>query len=384
MTTRVAFAVNFDERAWIGGRNYLATLFRAVRQVAGSDVQLVLATGTRASTTLQNELPFLEVIRTPLMDRWAPAWVARKFRNLLDPDADAAFARLMRRSRIDVLSHSWGLANSGVKTLGWLPDFQFMHLPEYWSPKGLRTVQRMYRAACRSCDALVVSSQEARRDLEAFAPECTVPKHVLHFVSAPVKFESIPERDVLCVKYRLPSAYLHLPNQFWAHKNHRLVIEALAVLKQEGETVVTVACTGHTDDFRNPRAFQDLMARCHSAGVAANFRVLGLIPYEDMQGLMAHSRGVINPSRFEGWSTTVEEARTLGKRLLLSDIPVHREQAPEDAGYFGVDDARALAALMRDAAAREPAVQDADALAASYEQRLRRFGSEYMTLIGQL
>lgn len=33
----------------------------------------------------------------------------------------------------------------------------------------------------------------------------------------------------------------------------------------------------------------------------------------------------VNPSFYEGWSTTVEEAKSIGVPLLLSDIPVHRE-----------------------------------------------------------
>jgi len=64
-----------------------------------------------------------------------------------------------------------------------------------------------------------------------------------------------------------------------------------------------------------------------------------------MEGALA----VINPSRFEGWSTTVEEARNLGKSVLLSDIDVHREQAPPRAGYFDPDRAGDLADKMQNA-----------------------------------
>ena len=52
---------------------------------------------------------------------------------------------------------------------------------------------------------------------------------------------------------------------------------------------------------------------------------------------------LINPSRFEGWSTTVEEAKSFGVPLILSDIDVHHEQAGEAARYFGLDDPATLA-----------------------------------------
>ena len=42
---------------------------------------------------------------------------------------------------------------------------------------------------------------------------------------------------------------------------------------------------------------------------------------------MCASVALLNPSHFEGWSTTVEEARALGVPMLLSDLDVHLEQA---------------------------------------------------------
>ena len=51
---------------------------------------------------------------------------------------------------------------------------------------------------------------------------------------------------------------------------------------------------------------------------------------------------VINPSFFEGWSTTVEEVKSVGKKIVLSDLEVHREQAPDSAYFFAPDDVKDL------------------------------------------
>jgi len=61
---------------------------------------------------------------------------------------------------------------------------------------------------------------------------------------------------------------------------------------------------------------------------------------------MRNCVAVLNPSRFEGWSSTVEEAKGMGKRLILSSIPVHREQNPPRASFFEPDDEHALADAM--------------------------------------
>ena len=65
--------------------------------------------------------------------------------------------------------------------------------------------------------------------------------------------------------------------------------------------------------------------------------ILGLVTASDLLSLMRTAAVVIQPSRFEGWSTTVQDAKALGRPLLCSDIPVHREQAPEALGFFPCD-----------------------------------------------
>lgn len=47
--------------------------------------------------------------------------------------------------------------------------------------------------------------------------------------------------------------------------------------------------------------------------------MLGLVPRSDVIALMRYSISLINPSFFEGWSTTVEEAKSMGKQIILSE-----------------------------------------------------------------
>ena len=58
---------------------------------------------------------------------------------------------------------------------------------------------------------------------------------------------------------------------------------------------------------------------------------------------MRRSLAVIQPSLFEGWSTVVEDARVLGKILIISDFAVHVEQNPPRAMFFAKDSAEDLA-----------------------------------------
>lgn len=386
MTLRIAFVYHFDDRAWLGGKNYFSSLFSAIHAVAPNEVKLILIAGKNTETSLAREFPYLEVVRTPFLDRFHPLWALRQIGRIPSKRRhDPIFERLLRRLRVDVLSHSTPLTgvDSDIKCLGWLPDFQFVHMPEMWSPPELERVRRGCENVCRRSDELVVSSHAALKDLRAFAPWYHKPAHVLQFISAPANLGELRSLESLREQYQLPSAYFHLPNQFWNHKNHGVVIDALALLKAQGINA-TVVCTGNTSDLRMPAYFGELMQRCHAAGIEDRFRVLGVVPYVDMQALMLHAHAVINPSKFEGWSTPVEEARTMGKHVLLSDIAVHREQAPPSANYFAPDRPAELAAAMCAALTRDATHAQPEEWRHNYDARLRELGVAYLQIARSL
>jgi glycosyltransferase involved in cell wall biosynthesis len=143
----------------------------------------------------------------------------------------------------------------------------------------------------------------------------------------------------------LPLQWFYLPNQFWAHKNHGIVIDALNLLKKQG-VHPTIVCTGTTADHRSPHYFGQIQKKIADYHLQDQFIILGLIPYAEVAALAKYSLAMINPSFFEGWSTSVEEAKSLGKRIILSHLPVHLEQAPQKAHYFDPKNAKELAEIM--------------------------------------
>ena len=65
-----------------------------------------------------------------------------------------------------------------------------------------------------------------------------------------------------------------------------------------------------------------------------------------MISLMFYSLAVINPSKSEGLSNSVEQAKSIGKAVILSNIPVHREQIEKNFFYFNSNDFKKLALLI--------------------------------------
>ena len=104
-----------------------------------------------------------------------------------------------------------------------------------------------------------------------------------------------------------------------------------------------VVCTGWQGDYRDPGYFDRQQDWIRRHRLERRIRILGLLSRADQVQLIRRAAAVLQPSLFEGWSLLVEDARALGKRIYLSDIPVHREQAPSNASFFPAGRADLLA-----------------------------------------
>jgi glycosyltransferase involved in cell wall biosynthesis len=237
--------------------------------------------------------------------------------------------------------HNWPF-----KTINWIPDFQHLHLPEVFSDKDLALRDLKFKQWITRSDMMVLSSQAAFEDYQQYMPGYENKVRVLHFVSQvdPAIYE-MGSCQELYAKHGLPVKFFYLPNQFWRHKNHLTVFKAVEILKKQGHQICVV-CTGKMEDYRNRDHFDGLVSFIKQKELNDNIRILGLIDYQEVQCLMRYAVSVINPSFFEGWSSTVEEAKSMGKNMILSDLPVHREQNPPDGLFFDPHSAEQLADRM--------------------------------------
>ena len=343
--TRVGFVANFDD-GWLGGVSYFRNLLAALYALPDRRIEAVIFTGMRMQEKYFDGFPAVQIVRSRLFDRGTLPWLIRKIWHR-SVSRDLLLERLLKRYKVSVLSHSgWLSEKASIPTIGWIPDFQHIHLPDCFDAREIDLRNREYRRLCRYCSAVIVSSYNAQAGLEKFDAPAYAKSHVLQFVSAAAPQDSTQGKgESLEEKYRYTGNYFLLPNQFWKHKNHLVVIDALGLLQREGKNVLVLA-TGHAADYRHPEHFKTLMTRIEELGVGESFRYLGLVPAPDLAALMRGAKAIINPSLFEGWSTTVEEAKALGKRLIVSDIPVHQEQAPMYATYFEPNNAKALAEIL--------------------------------------
>ncbi len=386
----VAF-VSMESGRWTAGTHYLQNLFAALRSL-DADEQVEIALIAPTIDIPEGFKPYVDrVLVTAGLQTWPGFWERQwhrtKRRLGIEPEPRSALSAFLRDQGVDVLfSDTEYGPRFDVPLLSWIPDFQHRHLPEMFSTTELENRDRQFLRMARFASRIVLSSQNAFQDLKTFAPASISKARVLPFVAQIPRqvYDSDPEW--VCDKYHLPRKFIYLPNQFWKHKNHGVVIDALCKVKKEG-VEVAVVCTGNTNDARHPLYFAQLMAQIAEHGLRDRLIILGLAPRDHTFALMRQSLAVLQPSLFEGWSTTVEEAKSLGKSVVLSDLPVHHEQDPPGAIYFDPLDPVGLAeCLIQVFAQKQPGPELALEASARtcLSARAKQMGKAFSSIVSDL
>lgn len=357
--------VVWDARAqWLGGWNYFLNTVRVTRAFA-PELQFVLFSSPELTENFvrqAQEAGAEVVLALPPFRRFTHPKVllGACHRNL---------GNTLFQARIDLVFEMANyLGPLPLPVVSWIPDAQHRLLPHLFSRRERLQRDLEFRRRLTRRAHVMLSSQAALGDIRVFMPRPPADLHVVPFAVRPTL--AVDEAAIAQAQARhgLMPGYLYLPNQFWQHKNHILALEALAQASKGGADIDLVL-SGQALDSRDGGYPQKLAQLLATPELAQRVKMLGVIPYPDLLALIAGSRALLNPSLFEGWSTTVEEAKALGARMVLSDLPVHREQAQGKATFFdprSVDDAaHALAE-----AARLPSAPDAAVRAAAADENL--------------
>jgi glycosyltransferase involved in cell wall biosynthesis len=340
---------------WMGGAEYIKNLAQALASAAAAEpgtLRVSLIAGHPLEDGWRQEFSTVEqIINVPGRRR---GFLARWLR-----PANRVFAKALRKHHFDFVfpftydnQHNLGvtfpLPLPQHRWSGWIPDFQHRHLPQLFSPEEIAKRDRGIAALAEQAAAIVFSSAACAEDYRRFCPSGKARAEVLRFCTSANAGWFAADPIPVQAKYHLPDRFFLISNQLWQHKNHLLVVEALGLLAEKGVRP-HVVCTGQMLDFRDKNHLNLVLQSLHERGVASQVSLLGLIPRAEQIQLMRRCLAVIQPSLSEGWSTVVEDARLLGKDLLLSDLEVHREQNPPGAKFFARSSAGSLADALAEA-----------------------------------
>lgn len=241
--------------------------------------------------------------------------------------------------------YSHNLKNLNCEIVYWIYDFQHKFLPQLFEKNEVNRRDVTFNELSSFAKNIVVSSCDALEHFKLYYPNSKANVQVLRFVSI-IDASKISTKEVVFDKFKIVNPYFVVANQFWKHKNHMVVLKAINKLKDEG-IVFKIYFTGKQYDDKNPGYFKELSDYITTNNIDEFIYFTGFIPREEQLALIKHSKAVIQPSKFEGWSTVVEDCKALNKHLIVSNIAVHKEQLADNASFFNPDDFSILSVLIK-------------------------------------
>jgi glycosyltransferase involved in cell wall biosynthesis len=374
---RIALIYAYNE-SWIGGTYYIENLIAALGQLPDDEQPelLIFSWAADDADRLKKVVTYpywsFRRFERPLslpvrvLNKLTAILFNKRFINPLYNDIDLVFplTTVWRQFFIHAPHHIY-----------WIPDFQEYYLPEFFKPEEVQEREADQLLILKIAKHVVFSSYAAQNDFNSIYPSTKLSQHILQFA---VTGRPATENTDACLnRYSITKPYFICSNQFWKHKNHPVVLKALALLLKT-RPQVSVVFTGKEHDYRNPSYFDDLMILRAELGLDEATKFLGFIPREDQLALVRAAKAVIQPSLFEGWSTVVEDAKSLGVPILASELAVHKEQLDnyDTKLFFPPTDAVKLAECMAYALDKFSPIQPT-----AYRHEVQRFAQNFMSIV---
>mgnify|MGYP000075901770 CR=1 FL=1 len=340
----------YDQKEWTGGFYYTLNLIRSLQFLPDAEKPHIyfFYGGNKIDISqeiLQIKYPYASYaplyVKINVLQR-----IINKIKRFIRKDAD--LLGTYSSGTVDFMYPCLNLSLEGefsflkkIKKIYWIPDFQDKYYPDFFSKEELENREHLKLQFIEKKVPLAFSSYNAAADFKKFYPNATNKTNVLRFASILPDITDVVLNDVNR-KYNINGPYFISPNQFWSHKNHIIVIEAIDILVKRGMPV-KLFFTGKEFNLQAPEYAVNLKMKVQRLGLDENILFLGFIERSEQLILMKHAVAVIQPSLFEGWSTVIEDTKALDGRMIVSDLPIHREQCTENTEFFHPNDAEQLA-----------------------------------------
>ena len=341
---KVGFIINFEKNQWIGGYNHFVNLFNFIKQSKTKNIEPVLITDDIKRIKKENSFKEFKIISTNLVSN------TNKYTRLVNKILIIVFGKnflfdnFLKKNKISILSHSGFTGkNSIIKSYSWLLDFQELYFPENFSLKKRILRKINIYLSTKHSTKIIVSSKSVQKDLKKISNKSYKKSVLLNHTNNVAPLNKLKSMEYLKKKYNIKKNFYLLPNHYWVHKNHIVVLKALKCIKKPKFQIVS---TGMCFDHRKPRHFLKLKEYIKDNKLNNSYKILGVVSFVDLCSLMYHSLGVINPSKSEGWGNSADQATLLGNQAILSDIAVHKEQKKNNFIYFKPNDYKKLAKIL--------------------------------------
>ena len=314
---------------WTGEVNYLDSLISSLLLLKLKKFNFLIFCSYKQKKYLSSFIPNKNIVASVYFEKNSVFLALRKILKFIFK-MDLILLYLLKKNKVNIVSHY--IPTPGITSICWIPDLQHLYLKSFFSKHELKRRNLLFNNYIKKAEAVIVSSKDTYANLKKNYKINKSKTYIINFVPK-IDFSVIKNFETLKSKYNLEPNYIYVPNQFWKHKNHNILVKSAIILKKKNYRVKFVI-TGNPVSEVDNSVYSDFVKNIAVNKVKEYFNLLGFVPYEDVINLIYHSKILLNPSLFEGWSTTVEEGKVFNKKMILSNLKVHEEQCSGKAIYF--------------------------------------------------
>jgi glycosyltransferase involved in cell wall biosynthesis len=222
-------------------------------------------------------------------------------------------------------------------------DLQERYFPEFFSLKEKIKRWLLGRALVLASSHLLCESSHVKSDLIRFF---SASPRKIDVIAAPPQSVDLDEfqreklRKRAKIELALPDQYFFYPAQFWPHKNHIRLLEALKLSQRRNPNLKIVLC-GSKQNY-----FNAVMAHAEKIGIRESVIYPGYVSQDHLMGIFLGSTGLVMPSLFESVSIPIYEAFQLGVPVCASNLLAIPEQVGNAGILFDPFDAASIASAM--------------------------------------
>jgi glycosyltransferase involved in cell wall biosynthesis len=216
-------------------------------------------------------------------------------------------------------------------------DLQHLAYPQFFTEEQRLNRDVQIRLTRQRATRVVCVSEFVRQSLVTYLPSLAsrtkvIPHGLLHEWHAPIRTgPPLPGLE--------SGAYLLYPANFWPHKNHRTLIEALHLLRQSNpSSTLKLVCTGAPN-----AAMADLQVLADQRLGPGTVTFAGHVSEAVFQSLLGHCAALVYPSLYEGFGMPTLEAMAASKPVICSRILPLQEIAANAPCYFDPANPEAIA-----------------------------------------
>jgi hypothetical protein len=341
---QIAFVLNFDFTNWNGGFNVIKNLIQNIDKNHKIYRPIVIVK-KNLSKKDKKILKGLNIIHTNLFNKNNLSYYYNLLQIFIFGKSNS-FEKFFQLKNIKVISHTmFAGKKSKVKSIFWMPDFQHLDLKKNFSILNIIKRELNFRLAIKNSSAILLSSSSMLRSFKKYYNFKNINYFINKFCFLNNNQINLKKINLIKRKYNIRNAYFYISNQYWVHKNFEIIVSALKYLKTINIDLLFVS-SGSNIGNNNNKYSEFIRELIITNNLENNYKYIGLINKDEVEILIAGSIALVNPSKYEGWNTAVEQAKALNKRTVLSNISVHREQKNNYSYLFNTSNYFSLSKIL--------------------------------------